>query len=86
MTSSPVKAAVVQAGSILFDTPRTLNKLTALTREAAGRGAQLVVFPRSIRRRLPQGTGFWRAHRHAQPGRPRGFSSLLRRRHRGDRG
>ena len=39
MTPSPVRAAVVQAGSLLFDTPRTLSKLTDLTRDAAGRGA-----------------------------------------------
>jgi hypothetical protein len=39
MTPSPVRAAVVQAGSLLFDTPRTLSKLTDLTRDAAGHGA-----------------------------------------------
>ena len=38
MTLSPVKAAVVQAGSFLFDTPRTLNKLTALERLIWGMG------------------------------------------------
>jgi hypothetical protein len=32
MTQLQVTAAVVQAGSLLFDTPRTLNKLTDLTR------------------------------------------------------
>jgi nitrilase len=39
------RVAVVQAGSALFDTPRTLDKLAALTADVAGRGARLVVFP-----------------------------------------
>jgi nitrilase len=58
MTPSPVKAAVVQAGSILFDTPRTLNKLAELTREAAGRGAQIVVFPEAFVGGYPKGLDF----------------------------
>jgi predicted amidohydrolase len=48
MTQLQVTAAVVQAGSLLFDTPRTLNKLTDLTRDSAGRGAQIVVFPEAF--------------------------------------
>jgi hypothetical protein len=55
---SPVKAAVVQAGSFLFDTPRTLNKLTELTRAAAGRGAQIVVFPEAFVGGYPKGLDF----------------------------
>jgi nitrilase len=58
MTLSPVKAAVVQAGSFLFDTPRTLNKLTELTRDAAGRGAQIVVFPEAFVGGYPKGLDF----------------------------
>src|ERR1700732_844073 len=58
MTPSPVKAAVVQAGSFLFDTPRTLNKLTELTRDAAGRGAQIVVFPEAFVGGYPKGLDF----------------------------
>ena len=58
MTPSPVKAAVVQAGSVLFDTPRTLNKLTDLTRDAAGRGAQIVVFPEAFVGGYPKGLDF----------------------------
>jgi nitrilase len=53
-----VKAAVVQAGSFLFDTPRTLNKLTDLTRDAAGRGAQIVVFPEAFVGGYPKGLDF----------------------------
>jgi nitrilase len=58
VTPSPVKAAVVQAGSVLFDTPRTLNKLTDLTRDAAGRGAQIVVFPEAFIGGYPKGLDF----------------------------
>jgi len=58
VTASPVRAAVVQAGSLLFDTPRTLNKLTDLTRDAAGRGAQIVVFPEAFVGGYPKGLDF----------------------------
>ena len=58
MTPSSVTAAVVQAGSFLFDTPRTLNKLTELTRDAAGRGAQIVVFPEAFVGGYPKGHDF----------------------------
>jgi hypothetical protein len=34
MTQLQMTAAVVQAGSFLLDTPRTLTKLTELTRDA----------------------------------------------------
>ncbi len=50
--------AVVQAGSILFDTPRTLDKLAALTADAAGRGAKLIVFPEAFVGGYPKGLGF----------------------------
>ena len=43
-----VRAAVVQAGSILFDTPATLKKLRRLVGEAAAQGAQLAVFPEAF--------------------------------------
>jgi predicted amidohydrolase len=42
-----VRAAVVQAAPVPFDTPRTLDKLAALTADAARRRAELVVFPKS---------------------------------------
>ena len=40
-----VRAAVVQSGSILFDTEATLAKAEQGIADAAGRGAQLVLFP-----------------------------------------
>jgi nitrilase len=41
-------AAVVQAAPALFDTPKTIAKLADLTRDAAGKGARLVVFPEAF--------------------------------------
>jgi nitrilase len=52
MDNSTVKTTVIQAGPILFDTPRTLEKLADLTRDASAQGADLVV-PRGVHRRTP---------------------------------
>ena len=38
--SRTVKAAVVQAGSFVFDTPRTLEKLADLAAQAQAEGAE----------------------------------------------
>ena len=43
-----VTAAVVQAAPVVLDRERTLDRLEALTAEAAGRGARLVVFPEAF--------------------------------------
>jgi nitrilase len=43
-----VRAAVVQAGSVLFDTAKTLQKLADLAADAARQGAELVVFPEAF--------------------------------------
>lgn len=43
-----VSAAVVQAGPVLFDTGRTLQKLADYTADAARLGAKLVVFPEAF--------------------------------------
>ncbi|HEV2388464.1 MAG TPA: nitrilase-related carbon-nitrogen hydrolase [Candidatus Acidoferrales bacterium] len=50
--------AVVQAGSLLFDTGRTLEKAQALCAEAAGAGARLVVFPEAFLGGYPKGVDF----------------------------
>lgn len=55
---SLIKAAVVQAAPILFDTPGTVEKLAALTRDAAGKGAHLVVFPEAFVGGYPKGLDF----------------------------
>jgi nitrilase len=60
MTSEPgiVRAAVVQAGPVAFDRERTLEKVECLTAEAAGQGAQLVVFPEAFVSAYPRGITF----------------------------
>ena len=55
---SVVTAAVVQSGSFLFDTPKSLELLEAKTREAAEAGAQLVVFPEAFIGGYPKGNHF----------------------------
>jgi nitrilase len=53
-----LKAAVVQAGSFLFDTRRTLEKAKSLCEEAAGQGAELAVFPEAFLGGYPKGADF----------------------------
>ncbi|CAN1251944.1 Bifunctional nitrilase/nitrile hydratase NIT4B [Linum perenne] len=48
-SSAPVvRATVVQASTIFYDTPATLDKAERLLAEAAGYGSQLVVFPEAF--------------------------------------
>jgi nitrilase len=56
--SHALKAAVVQAAPVLFDTPKTLAKLAERTREAASMGADLVVFPEAFVGGYPKGLDF----------------------------
>lgn len=53
-----VRAAVVQAAPVMFDTPRTLDKLTTLTADAARQRAGLVVFPEAFVGGYPKGSDF----------------------------
>ncbi|HVB38107.1 MAG TPA: nitrilase-related carbon-nitrogen hydrolase, partial [Vicinamibacterales bacterium] len=53
-----VKAAVVQAGSFVFDNDRTLEKARTFVRRAAGAGAALVVFPEAFIGGYPKGLDF----------------------------
>ncbi|UEC01749.1 carbon-nitrogen hydrolase family protein [Burkholderia vietnamiensis] len=55
---TPYSAAVVQAGSLIYDTPATLTKLQDLTLDAARRGAKLVVFPEAFVGGYPKGLDF----------------------------
>jgi len=50
--------AVVQAGSVLFDSEQSLAKAEALIAEAAGAGARLVVFPEAFVSGYPKGEDF----------------------------
>ena len=56
--SKTIKAAVVQAGPVLFDTPKTMSKLADLARQAAGLAADLVVFPEAFVGGYPKGIDF----------------------------
>lgn len=53
-----VRAAVVQTGSIPWNTPATLENLREQTGEAAAQGAQLVVFPEAYLGGYPKGLDF----------------------------
>jgi len=52
------RVAVVQTGSSLFDTPRTLERMAAHCETAAGEGAELVVFPEAYVGGYPKGLDF----------------------------
>jgi nitrilase len=53
-----MKVAVVQAAGKLFDLAGGLQKMEALLGEAAGRGAQLVLFPEAFLGGYPRGLSF----------------------------
>jgi len=53
-----VKVAVVQAGSVLFDTKTTLKKLKQFAADAAMQGGQLIVFPEAFVGGYPKGANF----------------------------
>jgi len=52
------KAAVIQAGSSLFDTETALQKFEQLTLDAARKGAELAVFPEAFIGGYPKGMDF----------------------------
>ena len=56
--SERVKVAVVQAGTPLFDTARTLDKVEDYCRQAQQTGAQLAVFPEAFVGGYPKGITF----------------------------
>jgi nitrilase len=58
MPKAIVKAAVVQAAPVMFDTPATLAKLGELAREAAAQGADIAVFPEAFVGGYPKGLDF----------------------------
>ncbi|KAH9605496.1 hypothetical protein KSS87_004665 [Heliosperma pusillum] len=57
-SSTTVRATVVQASTIFYDTPATLHKAERLLAEAASYGAQLVVFPEAFIGGYPRGSDF----------------------------
>jgi len=57
-TGRPVNIAAVQAASVAFDLDASLEKLHARTRQAAGDGADLIVFPEAFLSGYPRGLTF----------------------------
>jgi nitrilase len=55
---STVRVAVIQAGSYVFDTARTIEKLRAYCQGAAEAGARLAVFPEALLGGYPKGIDF----------------------------
>ena len=55
---NPQRVAVVQAGSTLFDTPRTLDRMQQHCEEAQRQGARLAVFPEAYIGGYPKGLDF----------------------------
>lgn len=53
-----LRVAIVQAGSFVFDTPRTMDKVLVLCDEAGRNGARLVVLPEAILGGYPKGIDF----------------------------
>ncbi|XP_015577633.1 bifunctional nitrilase/nitrile hydratase NIT4A isoform X1 [Ricinus communis] len=58
MATPTVRATIVQASSVFYDTPATLDKAEKLLAEAAINGAQLVVFPEAFIGGYPRGSNF----------------------------
>ncbi len=54
----PIRAAAVQAGSVLFNTPATLSRFEDLAADAARQGAHLIVFPEAFVGGYPKGHDF----------------------------
>ena len=53
-----IRAAVVQDAPVAFDTVQTMTKVASLVAQAAGQGAQLVVFPEAFVTGYPKGIDF----------------------------
>lgn len=58
MNAPKFLASVVQTGSVLLDTPKSLEKLTGLAATARGAGARLAVFPEAFIGGYPKGRQF----------------------------
>ncbi|GIP31743.1 carbon-nitrogen hydrolase family protein [Paenibacillus sp. J2TS4] len=58
MRNRYIKVAAVQSAPILLDKQSAMDKIAAMTREAAGRGAELIVFPEVFLPGYPRGLSF----------------------------
>ena len=53
-----LRVGVAQIGSVMFDTPATLQRVEAICRSAATEGARLVVLPEALLGGYPKGLSF----------------------------
>ena len=58
MSETTVRVAVVQAGSIPFDTDACVEKVVRLTADATAKGAKLVLFPEAFVAGYPKGLNY----------------------------
>src|SRR5580765_1296757 len=75
---APVKVACIQAEPVVLDRDATIAKLAALAREAAGAGAQLVVFPEAFVPAYPSSVWARAFAGWAEPGAKEAFALLAR--------
>ena len=73
-----VKVACIQAEPVVLDRERTIDRLEALAAEAAGNGAQLLVFPESFVPAYPSSVWARALAGWAQPGAKEAFAQLAR--------
>jgi nitrilase len=74
----PVKVACVQAEPVVLDREATIDKLAALTAQAAGEGARLVVFPEAFIPAYPSSVWTKALASWAAPGAKEAFALLAR--------
>jgi nitrilase len=74
---STAKVAVVQVGSVPYDTPRTMDVVRAQAAQCSEQGAQLIVFPEALIGGYPKGEDFGVQDRTAKRRRTRAISPVL---------
>lgn len=57
-TKQPFKVAVVQAGSVVFDKEKSVNKAVELIKEAGENDAKIILFPEAFLSAYPRGMSF----------------------------
>src|SRR5215831_4854607 len=75
---APVTVACVQAEPVILDRDATIEKLGSLAAEAAGAGAQLLVFPEAFIPAYPSSVWARALAGWAQPGAKEAFALLAR--------
>jgi nitrilase len=75
---APVKVACIQAEPVILDREATIDKLEALAADAAGNGAQLIVFPEAFIPAYPSSVWAKALAGWAEPGAREAFALLAR--------